>query len=136
MIDVGDGICVPGFTLYFEKANGTFTRAKANDRGVLNISRLKNVNDTAIMSDAISLNNSTSVKLADINEDRMFITIHNKHNTARVWLKLQAASIDDDKKGIIISPDDGWTMPVDNIYIGEISAIAASDSPDVYVTEY
>jgi len=51
-------------------------------------------------------------------------------------LKLQAASVDNNAKGIFIGRDSYWEMPADNIYTGEISAIAVSGTPSVNVTSY
>ena len=59
-----------------------------------------------------------------------------------MWIKLQPTGTDNDKKGIILSKrtdgigDNSWESGDDNIYTGEICAIADSDSPKVYVTEY
>jgi len=99
-----------------------------------------NTNDIATMSGAITLNTSTSVKVADANPNRLYIMIHNNDSSQGVWIKLQAASVDNDVKGIFIdkkgAPPVMWESPTDNIYTGEISAIADNGSPVVYVTEY
>lgn len=100
------------------------------------IQRTRNTNDAATLSDAITLNTATSVKIADANTGRIFFCVNNNNEANGVWIKLQAASADDDQKGIFIGARSSWVMPVDNIYIGEISAIADMDSPDVFVTEY
>ena len=100
------------------------------------LSRYRNLNDTATLSNAIELNSSTSVKIADASSDRVFFCVNNDNAVNGVWIKLQAASVDDDKKGIFVGGRASWLMPTDNIYTGEICAIAAVDSPDVFVTEY
>ena len=97
--------------------------------------RNRNENDTATLSAAITLNNSTSTTITSSNTARIYFIFNNPSNK-NVWLKLQAASIDDDKKGIFVAKGDFWIMPADNIYIGEISSIADVDSPDVHYTEY
>ena len=101
----------------------------------------RNVNDTASIPAGITLNATTSVKIADANEDRMFFRVDNDSNMNDVWVKLQAASVDDDQKGIFLQDFPtgtvtAWEMPPDNIYTGEISAIADSGNPEVFVTEY
>lgn len=105
-----------------------------------NNARVKNTNDVAVISDAITLSNTTSIKIADANPDRMFFYVTNNGSSDAVWLKLQAASIDNDKKGIWIEKkevaESFWQMSPDNIYTGEICAISNSSSPDIYVTEY
>ncbi len=99
------------------------------------IQRLRNTNATAIVSNAVSLNSSTSTKVADANSERIYFCFTNSSNKD-VWLKLQPAATDDDKKGIFVPAEEKWLMPEDNDYTGEISAIAESGTPDVYYTEY
>lgn len=105
-------------------------------------SRARNHNSVASISSAIILNGTTSTKIANANSERMYFYVTNNSSVNGVWIKLQAASGDNDKKGIYLAPAPAvgqcsfWEMPVDNIYTGEISAIAVADSPDVYVTEY
>ena len=97
--------------------------------------RTTNVNDTAVLSSAISLNSTTSTTILSANSMRIFVNISNE-SAQDVWIKLQAASVDNNKKWIMIFKWTNWQMPTDNIYTGEISAIWAFDSPDIYVTEY
>jgi len=99
------------------------------------IGRNTNQNDTAVLSNAIVLNNTTSIKVADALNTRINFSFSNNSNKD-VWLKLQAASIDNDKKGIFVPRNGYWEMTPDNIYTGEISAIANSGNPSVYITEY
>lgn len=103
---------------------------------VQKIHRQVNFNDTAFISSAIMVNSTTSVTVRPANQGRIFFCVNNNNSANGVWIKLQAASVDDDKKGIFIPARESWPMPVDNIYTGEISAIADTDNPDVYVTEY
>jgi len=104
------------------------------------IERRANTTDEAIIGSGITLNTSTSVKIADANADRLFFDVNNDDASQGFWVKLQAASVDDDKKGIFITSKTGarpfWCMPVDNIYTGEISAIAVAATPTAYITEY
>lgn len=99
------------------------------------IGRNINVTDTAFLSESITLNSSTSTTIQAINTTRMHIIIFNSSNSP-VWIKLQAASVDNDKKGFQLLAKGSWSMPVDNIYTGEISAIAANNNADIYVTRY
>jgi hypothetical protein len=92
-----------------------------------------NINDTAVLLGPIALNNSTSVKLIDANANRMFFSI-SVDGTA--WLKFQPAADDDLNRGILVATNSTFTMPVDNMYTGEISAISFSGTPNAYVTEY
>ena len=111
------------------------------------IERTRNTNDEATLSDAITLNDATSVKIADADSRRIFFHICLEDGTTdkAVFIKLQAAIVDDDKKGICIirrmSGNDNllimdWTMPTDNIYTGEISAISVDGPINIYVTKY
>lgn len=100
------------------------------------IGRNTNVNDTGALSSAITLNSSTSVKIQDAAADRIYFIVTTPGSPA-FWVKLQAASVDNDKDGIFVPAGQGfWEMPVDSIYTGEISAIADDDGLDVYTTEY
>jgi len=100
------------------------------------IGRNINTNDTGTISSAITLNATTSTTIQAANSSRIFFRIDNS-STKDVWLKLQAASVDNDKKGIFLKRlGDFWEMPPDNIYTGEISAIAVNDVPEVFATEY
>ncbi len=101
----------------------------------LTVRRNRNENDTADISSAITLNPTTTTTIISANTARIYFTFNNPSNK-NVWLKLQAASVDNDKKGIFVEKGDPWVMPPDNIYDGEISAIADVDAPDVYYTEY
>ena len=100
----------------------------------------RNVHDEAVISDGVELNNSTIVTIAAANDQRIFFHVNNNSSLQAAWIKLQAASVDDDKKGIILlkrlEPNGRWEMPSENIYTGEISAIADNGTPTVYVTEY
>jgi len=104
------------------------------------VGRNVNSNDTAIINDGVELNTSTSMVIAPANPSRIYFHVNNDSSKEACWIKLQAASIDNDKKGIFLNkkekPDTRWDMPNDNVYTGEISAIAEKGKPKVYVTEY
>ena len=106
----------------------------------MTIGRNRNVNETAVLSGPITINSSTSTVVVVANTNRIFLHISNNDNAIGFWLKLQAASVDDEMNGIFISSKVGsipfWEMPADNIYTGEISAIAESGTFDIFVTEY
>ena len=94
-----------------------------------------NITDVATLSSAISLNTSTSVLVQASNIDRIYFSISSPDSHA-IWLKLQAASVDNDKKGIYIPKNGFWEMQPDDKYTGEICAIADTGTPSVYTTEY
>lgn len=99
------------------------------------IGRNTNTTDEATVSNAVTLNTLTSVTVANVNASRIVFIISNPGNLD-IWVKLQAASVDNDIKGILVPKKTRWEMPTDNIYTGEISAIAPIDNPEVYITEY
>ena len=92
-----------------------------------------NTNDTAVMSSAISLNNSTDTKILDANIAFIELIISNNSNR-RVWVKPQVQGTDTDKKGILIAPNSSHRLNTDNVYTGEWCAIAETGSADVYIT--
>jgi len=82
----------------------------------------------------VTLNASTSTTVFADNEART-IVIFTSDGNQDIWIKEQAASVDNLKEGILISAGERWTTPVDNVYVGEISAIAAADGPDIVAVE-
>lgn len=99
------------------------------------IGRNINTNDTATLSSAISLNATTSTIVISANARRIGLTISNE-SSKQIWLKFQTAATDDDKKGIVLFARSIYEMIPDNIYTGEISAIAESGTPEIFITEY
>ena len=106
----------------------------------LPVKRIPHKSDTAYISNAIAVTGNSSVKIADANIDRKFFSVCTDGDNQAVWIKLQPASDDNDKKGIWIEAKIGainyWEMLTDNIYTGEISAISNGGNVNVYVTEY
>ena len=89
---------------------------------------------------AVTLNTTTAVTLVPINDRRIMFEVNNNNASHAFWLRFYPAAQDNLKQGIYISSK-AWnrtfyTMPVDNIYTGEISAISETDSPIAYITEY
>lgn len=93
----------------------------------------------AAHSAAIAVDSTTSstliTALSDIDPIRFFVDVTNYANKG-LWVKLQAASVDDDKKGIYIEPGEHKRImraPIE--YHGEISAIRQSGpAMEVFVT--
>lgn len=104
------------------------------------IGRNINTHDEAYITDPIPLSDLESTEILPANPDRIAVQINNNSSTQAAWIKLQDASVDDDKKGIFLhkkgDPHGEWNMPTDNIYTGPICGIAAVGSPTVYATEY
>lgn len=103
------------------------------------IGRNVNCKDTATIT-SVTLNATTSTTILAANDKRIAFHVNNDDSSVTVWIKLQAASVDNDKKGIFLNKkalvNSQWEMTPDNIYVGEISAIADTGTPTVYITEY
>lgn len=98
-----------------------------------------NVTDEADVLGAISVDSTTSATLlsAQVNPEvaRVKVVVHNDGNQA-LWVKLQAAFIDNDKKGIRVPAGEGAVIiEGSDIYTGEISGIMDSGGArNVFVT--
>lgn len=103
------------------------------------VGRSINKNDTAVTTQ-VALNNSTAVTISAADPTRIFFHVNNDNASHAFWVRLYPAATDNIKQGIFVSSKSGlksfWEMMEDNIYTGEISAIAVTDSPTAYVTEY
>lgn len=99
-----------------------------------NIGRTFNRSDESDQG-SVLLNNLTAVTIVAAKPRRISFRFDNPSNQL-VWLKLQAASVDNLKEGIPVDKGDHWPMDRDNPYNGEISAIANVANPTVNFTEY
>lgn len=103
------------------------------------IQQLINSNSEAVLT-RITLNSTTSTTLStekigpDKRPTRIAFEVTNIGNQ-RVWIKKQAASVDNDKKGRPLERNGTYWMSR-NIYKGEISAIAENGNPEVAFDEY
>ena len=105
-----------------------------------NIGKNSNTNDTATLSAAILVDGITSTKILDAlvgPQPRIKVIVTNNSNFD-VWIKLQAASVDNDKKGFLLFKNTTSTIMEDgDTYIGEISAICdIAATANIYVTDY
>lgn len=99
------------------------------------IEKNTNTNDATVLSSAITLNGTTSTTILAVNIRRIEVIFSNPSNKM-VWIKEQAASVDDDKKGWALWPRTTDKTTPDNLYTGEYSAILDSGaSADIYITE-
>ena len=101
--------------------------------------RNRNSNDEAD-TNSFLLNPTVAIIIQAANDDRMYFTVNNNAVGKGVWIRLYPAAQDNIKHGIYLSEKekDGnfWEMPADNVYTGEISAIANEVGSTVYTTEY
>ena len=95
-----------------------------------------NMSDDSTLSQ-VALNATTSILVKAAGDDFIFWSITNNSNRD-IWLKLQAASVDNTKKGILIPSGGGyWEMPTSNIFTDEISAMSDQGTGKVVdITEY
>lgn len=91
--------------------------------------RIKSVAPTTI-----TLNSTTTTKILDANPDRLDYTVSND-NGQSVWVKEQAASVDNLKEGVIVFGRSVGVFDGPCIYTGEVSAIAVNGSPTIKVVE-
>ena len=96
-----------------------------------------NTNDTAVMQAGITVGASTSVTLVTTVINETVRVVFSNDGNQDVFIKLQAASVDNDKKGFILhkgTASDIMTLP--NMYIGEVSAIARNGTTTIFTTVY
>lgn len=79
------------------------------------------ISDEAVEAN-VSINSTTATTLVEEDEDRTYLEISNPSNQD-VWIKLQAASVDDNKTGIHLPAGERWRMGDNDKYTGEVSAI-------------
>ncbi len=94
-----------------------------------------NSNDAALVKEGVELNNTNWVKIADANPKRLSFTAAILSNQ-EILVILAPVSAGHVAKGIPVARNFPYKMDTDNVYTGEISALAIVDSPVVYVTEY
>ncbi len=90
--------------------------------------------DKATLPTGIVLNTTTSTIISLPNPDRIGFYISND-NPLDMWIKFQAASVDNLKKGIFLPKNSIYEMPPEK-YTGEVSAIADTAAITVFITEY
>ena len=127
-------------TLKVIDADGLFQEIKTDGVGssgdpYVLLRRNFNQKSSATLSSGISIN-TTSVIAKTSNTDRRYLAISVTGNG--VFVKLQAASVDNDEKGIMLANGMVWEMPTDAIYTGEVSCIKDGVGPSatIFVTEY
>lgn len=102
------------------------------------IGKNRNSNDDVTVLDPKTLNSSTTITILGADPDRNWIYITNGFSDKACWIKLQAASVDNDKKGIFLNEKEKgithWESPSKLDVTGEISAIADSGNPQIYIT--
>lgn len=83
----------------------------------------------------VTVNSGTSTTLVPADNQRTYLEISNPSNQD-VWIKLQAASVDNIKTGILLPPSERWRMGDNDKYTGEVSAIMnIGGSKDIHITE-
>ena len=101
----------------------------------VNSGRINSSDESVIQDYSIDAGVSTTIKTAG--NDFIFWSVTNNSNR-EIWIKLQAASVDNDAKGIRIQRNGGyWEMPPDNIYTGEISAQSnQGNNKEIFTNQY
>ena len=98
------------------------------------IGKNRNVNASPVLGSGVALNSSTSTALLTTTlQDSMLIFTNDGNQDA--FVKLQAASVDNDKKGFIIYKGTTATLVLEHVaYPGEVSAITKNGSTTMYTT--
>lgn len=110
------------------------------------IGRNRNTNDEATVT-TVTLNSVTATTVAASNVDRIsfLASLDAGITNVDVFIRYYPAATDNNQAGYLIARrtanNDAFffpnhEMPVDNIYTGEISAITASGTVDIHITEY
>ena len=97
------------------------------------IGRNSNKYDSTVTG-SVTLNATTSTTVLIANSDRMGYSISNT-SSKDVWIKEQAASVDNLKEGEIVWARSTASSEPDQMYHGEVSAIAVSGTPTIYIKE-
>jgi len=97
-------------------------------------------NDEAVLSSGIAINATTSTLILAAQAagvaDRILVIVYNE-GPRDAWIKFQAASVDNFKKGFIIPKNTSLTiLENDDIYTGEISAITSTGTATLYLTTF
>lgn len=83
----------------------------------------------------VSVDSITTAVVVGENLERIGLVISNPNNQS-CWIKEQAASVDNDKKGYYVIAGGKFIVPTDNVYTGEVSAIFNSGgSKTLYFVE-
>lgn len=96
-----------------------------------------NSSDTAVLSSGIALNATTSTTILAAGDDREIRIILTNDGSKDAFIKLQAASVDNDKKGFILYKNTTTDLSdaLTN-FTGEISGITDTGSTTIFVTSF
>lgn len=94
----------------------------------------------------VTINSTTATLLLAANPERMYarISLDSGNSKVEAFIREYAAATDNTKRGELMVRDTGsnhtlykptWFTLTDNVYTGEISAIAESGSFDLHITE-
>jgi len=100
------------------------------------IGKNENVNAaSAVLGGGISAGTGTSVALVTLTKEDSILILTNDSNQD-AWIKMQAASVDNDQKGFILYKGTTTELNLDasTRYVGEISIIAANGNTKVHTT--
>lgn len=100
------------------------------------IGKNENINDaSAVLGSGIPATASTSVTLLTLTKDDSILILTNDSNQD-AWIKMQAASVDNDKKGFLLYKGTTTELNLDasTRFVGEISIIAANGNTTVHTT--
>ena len=96
----------------------------------------RNSNDTAVLGAGIPMNAATSTTIVTlVRTDSMMIMTNDGNQD--LFVKLQAASVDNDKKGFILFKGTTSTLDLEAVtFVGEVSGITKNGLTTIYTTVF
>lgn len=90
---------------------------------------------TAALNGSAVLNSTSFVKILDANPDRLYLNV-SVAGKDDIYINFRAVADALDDTGIWVSGFTGWETRTENIYTGEVCAIAVASTPSVAFLEY
>ncbi len=99
------------------------------------IGKNTNINTAAVIGAGVTATASTSSTLVTLTKDDSILILTNDSNQD-AWVKMQAASVDNVKKGFLLYKGTTTELNLDasTRFVGEVSIIAANGNTKVHTT--
>ena len=98
------------------------------------VGKSTNFNDSPIINAGVTINASTSTALLTLTQQDSLLILTNDGNQD-AWVKMQAASVDNNKRGFLLYKGTTTELVLDFVRTNvEVSAIARNGNTDIYTT--
>ena len=100
------------------------------------IGKNENINDaSAVLGSGVQAGTGTSIALVTLTKDDSLLILTNNSNQD-AWIKMQAAAVDNVKKGFLLYKGTTTELNLDasTRFVGEISIIADNGNTEVHTT--